>query len=226
MYKTDFYTDNPGTPGDVLTISGAPPGLTWAAGGGSGASFSTADLGYFLGGQSFAPVVQDASTVATSGTVYVVQLNLEASYTIRKIVEYTQTASGSGVFFTAGLYSADGNTKLIDAGANAFQISSHSGYATTVTLSSPVVVGPGTYWFAFGSSNTYGSGGNVLCHVLSQSMGALLNGVQFGTGPTLSIKFGKAANSLNAGELPATLGTITGLDSTNSQYVPAIAFMV
>jgi len=190
-----------------------------------GASFSTAGQGFFLGGQSFGPVVQDSSTMATNNVVYVVQLNLLAPYKISKVVEYTQTASGSGEHFTAGLYSADGNTKLIDAGANAFQLSDHSQYSTVVTLGASVTVGPGTYWFAFGGASV-SSGANVLSHVLGQGMTALLDGAQFGTGPTLSAKFGTAANALSAGALPATLGAITALDNSNLQYVPAIAFMV
>jgi hypothetical protein len=208
-----------GTLGQFL--SSTVTGIKWVSAP-SGPSFTTAGQGFFFGGQSYGPVDAGYSSVNTSNVVYVVQLNLSASYTIRKLTEYTVTANDVSGYVIAGIYSIDGNTKLIDSGANAFQSSIHSEWATTVTLATPVVIGPGTYWFAFAG---YGSGG-ILCHNLNIYTGALLNGYQFGSGFSNPIKFGTAANPSSAGALPATLGTITGLDYGNAQLIPAIAFMV
>jgi len=209
-----------GTSGQVLTSTGVA--LKW---GNNGVSFSTVGLGFFFGAQSFSSIdiTNYTNELNTGTTVYAVQLNLAESYTVGKVAEYTVTAAGSGLFFTAGLYSADGNALLIDAGANAFQMSDHSQYATVVNLGSPVVIPPGTYWFAWGGGGTSGS---VLCHDNAEWLVDLLNGYVFGTGFVLPVKFGSAANGLSGGALPATLGTITAIDHSDEPAIPAIAFLV
>lgn len=191
--------------------------------------FSTAGLGWFLGGQSFSPVSDSAGTAIYSSlpanTVVAVQLVLDAEFVVSKMAAYCITGSGISQPMTAGIYSADGNTLLVNAGAGAFDMGIATRKYRTVTLSSPVTLPAGVYWFAYGAT-TNANQGSVLSHISEQYFTAMINGIDFTLPQTLPTRYGTAANLLSAGALPATLGAITPLDNTNPQSIPVVMFIV
>jgi hypothetical protein len=180
-----------------------------------GAKFSTAGQGWFLGGQDWGPIAQDSGGAPGSvGVVNVVQLQLDAQYTISELSAYVITGAGSG-YMCAGLYSVNGLIKLIDAGTNAFN-TQHSQVLETVTLPSAVVVSPGTYWFAWGSTDGNGA---VVRHLQQTYFTPLFS--------ASAIRYGTAANTISGGALPTTLGAITANTSTGtSSSIAAIMFQV
>ena len=212
-----------------VTITDAGAGALNLQVSSGGAKFQTAGRGWFLGGESFAPVSDDNGDPIYSSldanTVLAVQLKLEATYTIRQVAAYCITGSGVAQPFTAGIYSADGNTKLVDAGASAFDMGTASRKYRTVTLGAPVVLPPGLYWFAYGAT-TNANQGSVLSHISYHWFTPMINGIDFTDHQTLPSRYGIAANSLSTGALPATLGAITPLDNSDPQNIPVVMFIV
>ncbi len=199
-------------------------GITVAASG--GASFSTAGQAWFLGGQSYGPISDDngqnISCASTANAVCAVQLTLASNWTISKIGEFTVTGtSSSGNIVTAAIYTADGNTKLIDAGANAFQVQNSQRYSQVSVT--PVTLSAGTYLFAWGAN--VNSSGSVIAHVRMTWFGQMLNGISFGGSQTGTTHVGQATNTLSAGAMPATLGAITPITNSDPVNVPAIIFL-
>ena len=206
----------------TLTDNGSGQ-ITLAASGGS--TFSTAGQGYFLGAQSFAPISDDSGHTAaatnSANQVFGCQLILESSWTVRKVSAMVVTGNGASQNFTAAIYNAAGTTKLIDAGASAFDTTASQKYRE-VTLGSPVSIGPGVYLFACGANGT--TGGSVLCHQMETWFTDMVNGVSSGT-PTYTVLF-TAANSLSAGAMPATLGALTAIQHGSAINLPAVLFRV
>lgn len=192
----------------------------------SGASFTTTNQGWFLGGQSFAPISDDTGHAVYSSlsanTVVAVQIVLQATWKISSMAVFCITGS-SIQGFAAGLYSIDGNTKLIDSGPITIPAASQK-YIPAV-LGSPVTVPPGVYWFAYGATTNSGQP-SILAHQEEIWFTAMINGIDFTNPQTLPTRYGTCANPLSAGALPATLGAITPLDNTDSQFVPAVLFIV
>lgn len=196
-----------------------------------GASFTTSGQGWFLGGQSFGPLKDTSgtaiySTPLTANTVIAVQLLLEATYTVSRISAYCITGSSVAQPMTAGIYSIDGNTLLIDAGGGAFDMGTSSQKYRTVSLGSPVTLTPGVYWFAYGAT-TDSNQGSVLSHASQTFFTSMINGVDFTNPQVTPTRYGTAANSLSGGgALPSTLGAITALSNASAQFIPAVMFIV
>jgi len=191
-----------GTGTDTISATGA-------------AAFNTSGQGFFLGAQSYAPVQENSGiTLATANQVVAVQLMLPFAITISKVSLYVVTGSGSG-FMCAGLYSADGNTKLIDAGTNAFDVHTNSQALRSNNIT-PVTLQPGTYWFAVG--DTVASSGSVVGHNLYTWLANLFN--------ANVTRFGTAANAISGGVMPSTLGAITPFTNITAVAVPAVLFQV
>jgi hypothetical protein len=187
---------------------------SWAAAG--AATFSTAGSAMFYPGINLPGYVNlngNFAAAATSNAVGVLPLVLTASYTVRKIANQVRSGlnSANGV---CAVYSADGNTKLIDSGANAFNLNSSS--TQVVTLGSPVVLAAGEYLFAWGATSGSGTLANAGFY-LDAVTPALYNAGTSGFVAT-------AANAISAGAMPATLGTLTG--TTNITNVPMYLFIV
>lgn len=96
--------------------------------------------------------------------------------------------------FTCAIYSSDGTTRLVYAGANAFDGSIFGDQTVAIT---PVALPAGEYYFAFGctdASKTYRYGLAVAQPTVYNA-----NGSKY---------FGKSSNPLSGGAMPASLGTI------------------
>lgn len=165
--------------------------------------FSTAGQGYFFGPgldmdpHSFASnVVLNTTIITTNNEVRAYQFTLKTSWTIRKVTSQLGGGSFAGRTFTFGIYDALKN-KVLDSGA-------FDGSLTTVqTLSiTPVVLAPGTYYFAQSTNNT-----GVLVMGIGGNAGSLV--ALTGLFNTAAVRTSIAANPAVAGVLPATLGTLT-----------------
>lgn len=215
---------------DLNLVAGT--GITITDNGLQGVEFDVAPppfaTGFFLGAQSFAPVSEDtgdpASATGMANQLVVVQLDLKIKYKISSLAMRVMTGKGTALFAVAGLYSLDGNTLLIDSGANAFDCGTASSKYRSVTLASPVTLDIGSYLFAVGGTDT---GGTVLCHSLMAQFTALINGIDFTDPQVLPTRVGIATNMISGGgAMPAALGALTPLDNSTAVNVPVVMFKV
>ncbi len=123
---------------------------------------------------------------------------------------------GTGVASTSGnigLYSADGNTKLVDVNFSTVTSSAQlTGSFGSTALSAGTV-----YWLVCASASTSVSvTAQANVSLGGSGLATLINGN--------SVKSGTAANALSAGVLPATLGTISAWSGTPDTGIPYIVF--
>lgn len=160
------------------------------------AIISTPDKGYFVSTNlTIAGIAGSAQTVSTAQQVRSCQFVLGEQYTITKVTITVAVAGAAGSTVTAGIYSADGTTKLIDSGT--FDGTSNTTQTKTI---SPVTLPPGVYHFAQSCSTPTTLTANC---ITQGSMIALLLNNQ-----TIK-KCGIATNAAVAGVLPASLGGIS-----------------
>ncbi len=182
--------------------------------------FSTAGQGFFYGNKNH-PLVYENSGVnpaaqTANNDIVVMDLFLESEWDISKIVAYCTTGSGTGDSWTTAIYSYDGNTKLVDAGAHAFTtLASQHQFVIPITT---VKLLPSSYRWAFGATS-------------KTSLGAFLgfDGTTFYQeliNDGVTARFGIAANTLSGAAMPATLGAITPVTKAITQSVPMVAFCV
>jgi hypothetical protein len=165
----------------------------------AGASLSTSGQGGFFGPGVFNWTAWSFNTtvalVNVINEVRVIQFVLPYTVTINKMsIQPTGGLAGNSAFF--GIYSADGNTKLVDSG----KLTSSAGFPMiNVTFGSPIVLTPGTYLFAQSSTTT----SQFQClgfNTVGQAVDLYNNN---------AVRVGVAANGTGGTALPATLGTIT-----------------
>jgi len=175
------------TPFDALG-DGRPTFISWGGSsgtgviGGGGGSLPTGQGCFISSAQSWMKgLSQGASQVLQAGWVqvgnqgftsggsnddsyiYCYRIQVDVQITIAKMSYYITNNSGSfpaGVtgYLNFGIYSIDGNTKLIDGGAQSYNSSSTSPLLVTVTLGTPVTLAPGAYWFVYAFPTVNGSG--------------------------------------------------------------------
>jgi hypothetical protein len=212
--------------GANITITDEGSGNIQIAATSGGASFSTAGQGFFLGAQSIcgdaASIDSSGGSINTANVVYVMQLNLEAEYTVRSAAVYVVTSGGALGSINVGIYSESG-AKILDSGALNMATASSQQFVQA-TLGSPIVIGPGTYWFAFASTPS-GSSSSMLSQAIDQFFVQMVNEISFPNSSGAVTRFGTAANVLSGGALPATLGTITPA-AYNATNIPAALFLV
>lgn len=156
-----------------------------------------ADYG-FWGSALFTPSSFTTSIMAgLSNQVRVARIFLPCRTTIRRIVFEVTTASAGG-FCSVGIYSADGNTRLLHTGAVATDTTGVKNISIT-----PVTLDPGVYWLAWTADNTIAQARFL---TLGTNAATIEN--------TVAARRGSAANASSAGVLPTTLGTITAASIT------------
>lgn len=230
---TPFDALGDGIPSFVFWGGSSGVGVIGSGGGGypvgCGAQLTSVDLkgvwsanqGRFIASDPIAPN-------GPNNAVFVVRVEVPTQITVSTLTWMLTNPTSSGLTETVsfGLYSLDGNTKLIDSGPQAYGTTSVARVASGSF--SPVTLPVGEYWFAvtFNISNI-----NDQCTFLSL---ALLSTTGQPTAywesliNAQSIKLGVAANSGSSGSLPATLGAITVAQFTNVtglfQAIPLIIF--
>lgn len=173
-------------------------------------SFGTSGLGYFSGPGITLPAIGLAVTnrnivPVVANAVVCTQFMLLDSITIRKITwNVSANVGGSSVAF--GIYSADGNTKVIDSGA----ISSATTGIKAVTLGAAVTLSALTvYWFVQTCTAASGVAGPSVDAAIS------LDGV-YAMFSNSTVRYGRAANNSVAGALPSALGVITAITTVGN----------
>jgi hypothetical protein len=171
------------------------------AGQGGTPSYSTPGQGGFWSAGYPQTLPNGSSTTTgtvspTPNQVTVYQFSLPFNITINRVSAYVSGGIG-GSTVNVGIYSGDGNTKLLD-----HNFSSASNGKVTGTLGSSVTLQAGViYYFAQTSSN-----GSVNMVVVAETgeynvLESILN--------TNGNRIAQAANAASGGVLPATLGTLT-----------------
>ena len=188
---------------------------TWAS---AGTTLNTAGAVFFSGDTVGARTNQahfggiNSSGTETANVVSCCRLVLESAYTISSVA--MQVRSGLiAASCTCAIYDSTGTVKLLDAGTNAFSLNTGNAQSATIT---PVVIGPGVFWFAWGATNTgaFSMGGYDISS--NWSVNTWLNNVK--------TFIATAANGLSSGTMPSSLGTITA--NSNIGFIPAYGFIV
>lgn len=155
-----------------------------------------------------------SAIIAADNDVRVFRYHFPYYCTVDRIAWNARTVSGTGCDQGAvALYSIDGNTKIVDSGAQSYATSN-------VTVDADVTntyVEEGTYWVAYTATETVNcsiDGFAAPTPASSPGLPALFN-----TGNTF---VGTAANQSVAGAMPSTLGTIT---ANTSVVRPIIKFV-
>lgn len=132
--------------------------------------------------------------VGSSNKTWVFRLFLPATITVNSVVWRIATGE-AGKFISFGIYSIDGLTRHLDTGPVSCASNNTVG---TKTLGSPVTLTPGMYWLAWTSDS------------ISMSFNAIGYGVNAAAiRENGTFQYGHGSNASSAGQLPATLGSIT-----------------
>lgn len=134
-------------------------------------------------------------SMATANLVRAMRFFLPFRLTVAKMA-FNVMITEAATFAGAGVYTPDGNTRLLSTGA--VDVSTLG--VKSVTLGTPVTLNVGFYWSAFTCSGIT-AGFTSLSLVTAAGMD-VVNGNTIAQG-------GDAANAGNAGVLPATLGVVT-----------------
>ena len=179
-----------------------------------GTSLSTAGQGWMwstgLGIGAMGPLSNTEQTyTGSANTVVAYQLVVPLTITVRSVTIHVSGTDPSGSI-NAGIYTINGNTKLLDVNIPATASGAINAAVT------PTVIPAGVYWFAFSNTGqpNVSFGPQMLAGNASVS-GLVLNKTQ--------TRFGTAANATVAGVLPATLGSIT---NNFGQALPAFLLEV
>lgn len=157
--------------------------------------------------QSSGSSIIESSVQAGPGAnnIYCIQFVCPFNITVNKVSTTVSTAQASSTAYE-GIYSADGNTLLIQANFNT---------ATATTVSASIISGSGTvlkagtaYWLASANSNN----SVRVCGITPASAATALVNAN-------TLKMGSAANSVSSGVMPSSLGVISVAGSLS---IPAI----
>ena len=181
-------------------------------------AYSTSGQGWFIGPgiANLTPTIQGFNAAITNfaaNQVIVQQFVLEASWTL-STCSYELASQTTNSFFNFGIYSASGN-KLIDA---AFVGSTTNLQTVSFT---PTTLPAGVYYFASSATDTSFTGPAIQAG--TNVYGQVLKMLNAGVGAIVA----SAANSTSGGVMPATLGTLTPINSViDWQSVPIPVWMV
>lgn len=145
-----------------------------------------------------------------------VMVQLSATITVHKITLNVTTADAS-TYIVVAIYSADGQTRLIDAGAHAFDGTTTG--VKTVTLSTPVTLPSGSYLISWNSNETN--------HSLKLNGTAIPTAIGYQEVLNANTtRYGYGSNSLSLGQdMPSSLGTLAPPTSESQNFsIPLILF--
>lgn len=119
-------------------------------------ALTTAGQGYFLGLYGFWYPVGTAAAVtnASGNQIHCFNMMIPYGIEVRKVTMRTGSTASSGGKFACAIYDATGTVLLIDS-TNFLNTVANA--VLTNTLSSPVILPPGNYWFVWAQDNTTGT---------------------------------------------------------------------
>jgi hypothetical protein len=181
----------------------------------SGGGFSTSGQGFFFGAKSVGPITGGSGGAFNNRIitdVYVIPIELENAYTIRKVTVPVQGSLGSSsTNIYIAIFDAAGTTRLLYTGAIPVPFNS-SPTVYQVTLGSPVALSAGYYQLAWGQD-----GSSSITTVTTVDTSALQT-----TWNQSFIRVGYIASGISAGNMITTLTSLTD----RSLNVPTIMFEV
>lgn len=136
---------------------------------------------------------------STNNAVMAIYLEITTPVTINHISTIMASLNGGVIGFA--IYDKTGNTKILDAGTNAFNGGSIG--VQTINLGSPFTLQKGQYWVASAASVANNS----------LAMGWQLGGASYSN--VVNTRVASAANSMSGGAMPATLGTLTPISNAS-----------
>jgi hypothetical protein len=176
---------------------------------------NSAGKGYYIPGYELkSNVAAEAGDYTANNLVRVLQVVLPFKLTVGHISMNVTTGVNNSSTIDVGLYNAAGSL-LVNAGG--FNANTNGVKTATPT---PVTINPQVLYFAW-TANTSGTVGS-LGHEAIQ-LASLLVANLFGVINLNGVRYGTAANSATAGVLPATLSTLTAVNSAAS-YPPFALF--
>jgi hypothetical protein len=181
----------------------------------AGASFTTPDQAYFFGPGIFLPISAISRGTGSSwepsdNRVNVVQFTLAVTFQISKI-SINVIANSIGDFGGFGIYSADGNTLLVDSGPMAL------GSVAVVTSSiTSISLAPGTY--------NYAQTGTTTTATLNTTSSVGINDANLMNANAAAPRYAIAANASAGGQLPASLGALTAVSNTTTFDTALVMF--
>jgi len=189
-----------GTSGQVLTSNGASADPTFQTAGGCTSTVALIPLNFGSGNGS--------TGIGSANLVKGMHFTLQCATTVNITSARVQNTGGATTAHLGwGIYSANGNTLLVDSGP----VLTDSNAVKQVTLGSTVILPAGEYLFAWTLDSTVPT---INSFGLDTTYQAFINQA---TNP----KIWTAANASVAGQLPATLGTLTALSATANQIILA-----
>ena len=200
--------------GQVMISSTVQPGGSFTTGGFFESFAGINDAG----GQSATAVSLTkggSAETATNNQVICFQLLLKSQYNIQTI-SFFESGAVSG-HASCAIYSSDGTTRLLYAGANAFDTSNVTTRQTvTINGSTGVTLLPGQYWFACSATSSSAN----------SSLGASLTSGAAGYATAFNLnrtRAGISNQTMSGGGMPSGLGVISAI-STGSIDCPGFFF--
>jgi hypothetical protein len=194
-----------GTPGLAHPSQNGPSGP-------GAAVVNQAGRGFMYGPGLTDPIRQGLGTAApgSPGQVRAFQFVLTQEITITKVTVDITTADVANPPLGIAIYSADGQTKLLDA-----EFTTTTAIAFVTVTISAVILPPGVYWFA----QAYGSAGTTAAFEVLSSSPVLAQILNFANNRQIIPTTSYGAS----GPMPATLGTIAAATPlTSGQAIVAV----
>lgn len=186
----------------IVTVSSSVTGAANISSANQGYWLSTLGLGGLWSANAANNVVIDTSSAAN--TVYALQVVLPFSVSITRVTVSLGTASSSKNL-VVGIYSADGQTKLLDSGA--FD-GGGAGSTAQQNVIGSVSLPAGCYWFAWAGDYTTATP-SWWSIATNANMGGIFN-------KRTTKKYAICGNKMVATSLPSALGTLTTSAFTNT----------
>jgi hypothetical protein len=174
---------------NTITVTETPPPIEIEYFAGPGLNFPA---------NAFACLDTKQLNRGVANAVVCYRFTLKQSITVSKITWDIVAGNAAGRHIAFGIYSSDGNTKLIDSGA----MSAAALGVVTATISPTVTLDAGVvYWYVQTSDSIAVTGPCIDEATTTAALLTLLSNSY--------VRYGAAANASVAGALPTTLGTIT-----------------
>jgi hypothetical protein len=196
---------NSGTVNQVWTKISATQGYWGTPASGGSSAVTNISTAYYSLPFDVAPAAANSGRMDTTNRVFCYKRYLPISIDVKYMTLKRASTTLSGGFMSSGIYSADGNSLLVDMGPCS---TTSSSILHIKTNSTAVTLPAGWYWYAYTADNTNAT-------YRASTAVADINGWN-----GLFALFGYGANTSTAGQLPSTLGAVTAAAADTSATMP------